>query len=85
MVTGASEGIGRAYAFEVSKSASVHVSNILIMSIKMVHCNLFLMLDFLIRPSTAVLLAPSVSQARSECCDNEQNEGNIGPSGQENK
>lgn len=31
VVTGASEGIGRAYAFEVSRSASVQVSNILIM------------------------------------------------------
>lgn len=44
VVTGASEGIGRAYAFEVSKSASVHVFCILIMSDKVVRFNLFLLL-----------------------------------------
>lgn len=85
MVTGASEGIGRAYAFEVSKSASVHVSNILIMGVKKVHFNLFLLLDFLICPSTAVLLAPSVGQARNESCDHKQNKGKIGPGVQEYK
>lgn len=56
VVTGASEGVGRAYAFEVSKSTPVHVSNILITSVKMVHFPLFLLWDFPILPSIAVLL-----------------------------
>lgn len=85
MVTGASEGLGRAYALEVSKSASVHVSSILITSVKMVHFHLSPLRDFLIRPSVPVLLAPSVGQARAECCDHEQNKGNVGAGGQDNK